>query len=73
MFILTINTKPNKLSSSLSLGLADFKRYVMHICDMDFRQTGDEGKNVSYSFNRFSKERSKSKYYVNNKRNIRRK
>ena len=64
------NHLKNRVSSSLSLGLADFKRYVMHICDMDLRQTRDEEKNVSYSFNRFSKERSKSNYYVNNQRNI---
>ena len=42
----------------------------MHICEMDLRQTRDEAKNVSYSFNRFNKERSKSNYYVNNQRNI---
>ena len=42
----------------------------MHVCDMDLRQTRDEEKNVSYSFNRFNKERSKSNYYINNQRSI---
>ena len=38
------NHLKNRMSSCLSLGLADFKRCVMNICDMDLRKTSNEGK-----------------------------
>ena len=40
-----------RVSSSLSLGLADFKRSVMDCCDADLRKTRDASKEVRY-FNR---------------------
>ena len=38
----------NRVSSTLSLGLVDFKIYVMEMCDADLRKNRDAAREVSY-------------------------
>ena len=65
--LLIPNHLKKRVSSSLSLGLADFKRCVMNTCDTDFRKTREESRCLS---NSFKKERCKLNYYFNNQKNI---
>ena len=45
---LTPSHLKNKVSTTLSLGLVDFKRYVMDMCDADLRKTRDVAREINY-------------------------
>ena len=53
-----------RISSSLSLGLQEFKRFVMDVCDADIRNSRDAAREVRY----FNKPR-RSQQFLNQRRN----